>query len=260
MKKIRLIHWKADELMERVARLQDEGFAVEFTDLEQGQTLLRKMRQNPPHAVVIDLSRLPSQGRDLALHLRQSPATRSVPLIFVGGSASKVSQVKKSLPDAAYCRWKEIGEAVRRAMSNPPRDPVVPESVLAGYSGTPLPKKLGIKPGMTVALSGAPEGFRATLGSLPEDVALRRRMQGHCDLIVWFVDSASRFKGKLPKVAARDDFQRLWIAWPKKASGVKTDVTQTVVRESGLAQGLVDFKICAIDAVWSGLAFTRRKK
>lgn len=260
MKRIRLIHWKAEELPERVTRLQNEGFAVEFADLESGQALFRKMRQNPPHAIVIDLSRMPSAGRDLAFGLRQSPATRVVPLIFVDGEPSKKERVRKALPDAVYCEWDEIGKALRKAMVSPPEKPVVPESVLAGYSGTPLPKKLGIKAGMAVALSGGPKDFHRTLGQLPDDVTLRRRLQGRCDLIIFFVDSASRLRSRLPKIAQRDDFQRLWIAWPKKASGVKTDVTQAIVRELGLSLGLVDFKICAIDQVWSGLAFTHRKK
>ncbi|HSR70241.1 MAG TPA: hypothetical protein VLU25_20090 [Acidobacteriota bacterium] len=260
MKRIRLIHWKAEELPERVTRLQNQGFAVEFTDPEGGQALFRKLRQNPPNAVVIDLSRLPSAGRDVAFGLRQSPLTRGIPLIFVDGDPSKKEKVREALPDAFYCEWDEIGTTLRKAMANPPEKPVVPDSTLAGYSGTPLPKKLGIKAGMTVALSGAPEDFHNTLGQLPDDVTLRRRMQGHCDLIIFFVDSASRLRQRLPKIAQRQDFQRLWIAWPKKASGVKTDVTQAIVRELGLSLGLVDFKICAIDQVWSGLAFTHRKK
>jgi hypothetical protein len=129
----------------------------------------------------------------------------------------------------------------------------------AGYSGTPLVSKLGIKPGTTLALIGAPDGFDDTLGELPDGVTVRRRLQGRLDVIVAFYVERSALERRLP--ALRDALQPaggLWIAWPKRASGVATDVSETVVRELGLAAGLVDNKVCAIDAVWSGLRLVYR--
>jgi hypothetical protein len=129
----------------------------------------------------------------------------------------------------------------------------------AGYSGTPLVKKLGIKPGATLGLIGAPDDFDRTLGELPDDVAVRRRLQGRLDVIVAFYVERSALERRLP--ALRDALEPsggLWIAWPKRASGVTTDVSETVVRELGLAAGLVDNKVCAIDAVWSGLRLVYR--
>lgn len=128
---------------------------------------------------------------------------------------------------------------------------------MAGYSGTPLPRKLGIKPNAPVALIGAPEDFELTLDRLPEGASLHRDGRP-ADLSLWFVTSRSQLEGGIEAMSARAEGGGLWIAWPKKASGVSTDLSESVVRETGLAAGLVDFKICAIDRVWSGLRFSRR--
>jgi len=128
----------------------------------------------------------------------------------------------------------------------------------AGYSGTPLAKKLGIGPDSTVVLVGAPEGFERELKGLPADARVVRRMCRAPELIVWFVRSRAEVETRVALVA-RDMGAGLWIAWPKKASGVVTDLTDNVVRNAGLAHGLVDYKVCAINATWSGLKFARRK-
>jgi hypothetical protein len=129
----------------------------------------------------------------------------------------------------------------------------------AGYSGTPLPVKLGIKPGARVALIRAPDGFELALGQLPEDVAVRRAARGPLDVIVAFFIARSELERRLPVLrAGLQPAGGLWIAWPKRASGLATDVTEGVVRELGLAAGLVDNKVCAIDEVWSGLRLVYR--
>jgi hypothetical protein len=132
---------------------------------------------------------------------------------------------------------------------------------MAGYSGTPLAKKLGIREGHRVALVGAPEGFEAKLAPLPEGVRLSRRAQGRLDVVLFFsrseadlVDRFFRLKERLEPVGG------LWIAWPKKASGVATDLSFDAVQRVGLAAGLVDNKVCAVDETWSGLRFVYRLK
>lgn len=129
----------------------------------------------------------------------------------------------------------------------------------AGYSGTPLPKKLGIRENSVTALVRAPEGFERTLGALPPGVRLTRSGRGRRHLTVWFVRSTAELKRSITGMAAAAAQGGVWIAWPKQASGLMTDVNETVVREVGLAAGLVDHKICAIDATWSGLRFALRK-
>jgi hypothetical protein len=131
----------------------------------------------------------------------------------------------------------------------------------AGYSGTPLVQKLGIKAGMTVALLGAPDGFDDLLVGLPDDVAIRRRAQGRLDLAMTFQTERSVLEKRLPGVLdALDRNGSLWVAWPKKASKVPTDITEDTVREVVLPIGLVDVKVCAIDPTWSGLKIMWRRE
>ncbi len=130
---------------------------------------------------------------------------------------------------------------------------------MAAYAGTPLPKKLGIKQNSVVVLVGAPEGFRDTLGELPAGVVLRDGPSDAFDLTIWFAESRAQLNDEMDQMIVQAESAPLWIAWPKKASKVKTDLSQQVVREAGLAAGLVDYKICSINATWSGLLFTRRK-
>ncbi len=128
---------------------------------------------------------------------------------------------------------------------------------MAGYSGTPLPKKLGIKENHRLTLVGAPAGFERTLGKLPPGVRIVKK--GGFDVAVAFCTRVSQLEKNLVSLKARmDPAGGLWIAWPKKASGVTTDVTEGVVREQGLATQLVDNKICAVDDTWSGLRFVVR--
>jgi hypothetical protein len=127
---------------------------------------------------------------------------------------------------------------------------------MAGYSGTPLPKKLGIVAGSKVVLVDAPDDFEAQLTPLPAPVVLSRRVSGTTDVILFFASQRTqlerRFGALAQKLVANGG---LWVAWPKKASGVDTDLTENVVREIGLANKLVDNKVCAVDETWSGLRF-----
>ena len=129
---------------------------------------------------------------------------------------------------------------------------------MAGYSGTPLVKKLGIKPASTLVLLSAPGGFVGLLEGLPSDVRVLSDLSQDAGLTVWFVTASLSLDRRIARVA-RTMGGGLWIAWPKTTSGMKTDLTENAVRDAGLANGLVDFKVCAIDATWSGLRFARRK-
>ena len=131
----------------------------------------------------------------------------------------------------------------------------------AGYSGTPLPRKLGIKEGHRIAVIGAPSGYPEGLGALPPGVDITTSARGRSDVILAFFERraalARRFaalKRALPPAGG------LWIAWPKRSSGVPTDLTEDVVREIALAEGLVDNKVCAIDETWSGLRLVHRRE
>ena len=132
---------------------------------------------------------------------------------------------------------------------------------MAGYSSTPLPQKLGIKPGARLATLHAPKDFARALGKLPAGVAARElgRAKGPYEVLVGFFTAEAAFQRALPRLEqALDPYGSLWIAWPKRASGVKTDMTEDVVRKHALPRGLVDNKVCAIDDTWSGLRLVVR--
>lgn len=132
---------------------------------------------------------------------------------------------------------------------------------MAGYSSTPLAKKLGIKGGSRVALVNAPDDFEATLGELPDNVDLVKRINNSIDIILLFVTSERTLARDFARLAKKlVSNGMIWIAWPKKSSGVATDLTFANVQRIGLDAGLVDVKICAVDETWSGLKFVYRLK
>lgn len=125
--------------------------------------------------------------------------------------------------------------------------------------GSPLSVKLGIKQDGVVAFRGVPAEFGAALGELPAGVVIKRRVIAPLDVVVAFFTRRAELERRLERVAASIfPDGGLWIAWPKRASGVRTDITEDVVREIGLAAGLVDNKVCAIDGTWSGLRLVYR--
>jgi len=132
---------------------------------------------------------------------------------------------------------------------------------MAGYSTTPLPGKLGIKAGFRIGLIDAPANYHAMLGPLPPGVRFYQRLVAPLDLIHLFAASLADLNRSLPrakKALGKDGM--LWLSWPKKSSGVNTDLDGNVVRKTGLATGLVDIKVCAVSDTWSGLKFVYRKK
>ena len=129
---------------------------------------------------------------------------------------------------------------------------------MAGYSGKPLVEKLGIKPGAKIAIVNAPHGYERTLGKLPQ-VTIKSSVAGALDFVQFFTTEKRELERRFAALArGLKPAGMLWISWPKKASGRATDLTENVIREIGLAHGLVDVKVAAVDEVWSGLKFVRR--
>jgi hypothetical protein len=131
---------------------------------------------------------------------------------------------------------------------------------MAGYSGTPLVQKLGIKPGFRIFVASAPSDYRRLVGPLPERVTVLPRLSGTTDMVHVFATEAKALANKL--AAYRDAVApdgMIWVSWPKKTAKVSTDVTESVIRDMALPLGLVDIKVCAIDTTWSGLKFVIRR-
>lgn len=256
MAHLRLVHWNGPEGRERKLRLASLGHHADFDEVD-GPALMRVLRSSPPDAYLIDLSRLPSHGREVAMWLRSTKSTRHVPIVFVDGDPAKVAKLKQLLPDATYTSWSRLAPALAKALARPVADPVVPPSSI--YTGRPVVEKLGVTPGMRVCLLKAPPGFAQSLAPKPPGVTYTARANAECDLFVVFVRTRDELAAHLGKLAGDVARQTVWISWPKRASGLKTELNGNVVRESGLAAGWVDFKICSIDETWSGLAFKRRR-
>jgi len=256
MARVRLIHWNGPEGRERRLRLASLGHDVDFDDID-GPGLSRVLRGSIPDAYLIDLTRMPSHGREVAMWLRSTKSTRHVPIVFVDGDPEKVARLKQLLPDAVYTTWPRLKTAIPRAIARPARNPVIPPSVI--YTGRAVVDKLGIKAGMRVCAIAAPKGWGDALAPLPDAVRFTAKASAVCDLFIAFVRSRRELAAHLVGLARDIKRQTLWIAWPKKASGVKTDLDGNWVRQSGLQSGWVDYKICSIDDTWSGLAFKRRQ-
>ena len=256
MKTVRLVHWNEDEGLERQKQLEALGFETEFDDGD-GVFMMKLLQAGPPDAVVIDLSRLPSHGREVGHGVRTRKTIRHLAIVFVDGEPEKVKRIKALLPDAIYTTWGRIKTALPKAIAKPPKNPVVPDHNAAWGKSTA--EKLGAKPGFKIALLASPKGFADSLKPWPAKVAFTARPDAAADLFLCFARAERELQAHLLALRGVADRQTLWLVWPKKASGVKSDLDGNVVRTTGLAAGWVDFKVCSIDATWSGLAFKRRR-
>jgi hypothetical protein len=256
MPRVRVIHWKAAEAGPLIESLRAAGYQVyyeERPDYHLGQAI----RAEAPAAVVIDLSRLPSHGREIATYLRGSKSTRHVPIVFVNGAEEKVEFIREKLPDAVYTSTARVAQALRKAIAHAPADPVRPPQMMERYRARTAAEKLGIKSGDQVALFDAPRDYAAVIGALPEGASLVEQPRGRCPVTLWFVRDPAGYQEALPRMRGRAADGKLWILWRKgKAQG---GVTSPMIREMALAMGLVDYKVCAVNAVWSGLLFARKK-
>ncbi len=256
---VRLVCWKQDLACERARLVEEAGFHVDASPLDPGG-LIGHFRANLPAAVLIDLDRLPSHGREVAVALRNSKTTRHIPIVFAGGLEEKVERIRKELPDAQFTGWNAVARALKRALRSAPAEPVQPVAHMQRYTGSSLVKKLGFAPKMKAALLGAPEDFAERLGELPEGVEIQARLTSQTKLAIWFVRSRQELESETELIGARLPMgSSVWIVHPKQAGRYSVDFNQNDVRAAGLAAGLVDYKVCAVDADWSGLKFTQKK-
>ena len=257
MANVVLVHWNEQEAKERARALKALGYKAKIL-FDPEKYSLAEIREHPPELFLIDLSRLPSQGREIAGHFRRAKATRKAPILFLEGNAERVKTARKLIPDAEFATWGEIRAAIKRAIKNAPQNPAVP-STMASYSASALPKKLGIRDNCSIILINPPNRFERKLDPLPAYTKIVDHPKDANLAILFALSLDELARDFRPLAKDLPDKSALWIAWPKKASGVKTDLDGNIVREFGLDAGWVDYKVCAIDEAWSALCFARRK-
>ncbi len=249
-----VIHWDPVEAGPLCDRLRREGFEATAYPV-RGDKGFRRIAESPPEAIVIDLMRMPSYGRTMGALLRERKYTRTIPLVFVAGDPEKTERVREVLPDAIVADLLRLGPALRRAIQRPPSAPAVPNG-----AGIPLMRKLRIREGSVIGLLYAPEGFEAKLAPLPEGARVQDGL-GDADVLLVFVKSAAALGRELPSLAREiGKCRTLWICWPKKSGNVASNLTMPVVREMCQQVGLTDYKVCAVDEDWSGIAVGLRRK
>jgi len=257
--RIRLFHWNFTEAEAKTLILESLGYEVDYE--QYPPKALKQLRNSPPAAVIIDLSRLPSQGRDIAVNILHAKATRNIPIIFVEGDPQKVQQIKMHVPDAIYTHYDQIDEALKKAFTDPPKVKLIPKSIFEPYKHSSLAKKLGIKPNSRLVLVNSPNDFTKTLGELPQNVTIENNLSNKSDIVILFAAKQESLRSQVIEIINElPSGGKLWIAWRKQGTETATRVTQATVRKTGLALGLVDYKICRIDSEWTALLFTRRRR
>lgn len=258
MPRVRLLHWKAAEAAGLIELLKDAGYRVDYEERYR-PSLMREWRGAPPDAFVIDLTRLPSHGREIAVALRQSRATRHIPVVFCEGAEDKVAPIRALLPDANYCARSTLKSTLRKALKNRPEQPVVPKDMMERYAGRTAAQKLGIKAGSRVALIDAPAHGVQALGQLPERVELGEDGAGTAEVTLCFGHDAGLLAARLSELRARAGSTKLWVLWRKGGSSARGDLTENVVRAHALDLGLVDYKVCSVNEVWSAILFAPKR-
>jgi hypothetical protein len=257
---IRLICWNEELAKERARVLAAASFKKVDASRLNTSRMIGNLRDAAPGVILIDLDRLPSHGFAVAVAIRGSKSLRAIPLVFAGGPEEKLARIRREFPDAVFTNWDAVAVAIKKAAAAPPLNPVKPMSHMERYGNSYLVKKLGFKPNTTVACVAAPEDFEEQLVEIPEGVSLQTKMTAATDLAIWFVRSRRELDGVADYLGARlRNARSAWIVYPKQAGRYKVDFNLNDVRATALEAGLVDYRICSVDADWTGMLFTRKK-
>lgn len=260
MPRIRLIHWRKSEATSHVEALTLAGHKVEH-DEQFRPGLMKQWRESPPDAFVIDLSRLPSHGREIAVALRQSRATRSIPIVFCAGEPEKVAALRALLPDAAYCDLPKLPSTLRKALASPLNTPVRPTAMMDRYKSRTAAEKLGVKEGGSVAIINAPRDVERVLGTLPRDAKLLETETpvSEAQVHLCFIHRPDELDSLLSLFRSTARHSKLWMVWRKGGKAAAGDVTEALVRNHALDLGLVDYKVCSVSDVWTAMLFALKR-
>lgn len=258
---VRLICWNDELAQQHAIEITKLGYRVEASSLRGSSAFVSHFRDLNPAAVVVDLDRLPSHGREIGVALRSSKTTRHIPLVYVGGVEEKVARIRDELPDAAFTSWQRLSPVLKRAIASPPIAPVRPTPHMERWNAASLPKKLGIAANMRVALiGGAEDGLEEIIGELPEGASISPRIGTNTKLVLYAAHSLRELDAAINHAQTYlPEGVHFWIIHPKSTAKQHTDFNQNDVRSLALTSGFVDYKVCSVDVQWSGLKFARKK-
>lgn len=255
MPRVRVIHWKAAEAAPLIEVWRAAGFEVDYLEGD-GAAVCRAIRAHPPDACVIDLSRLPSHGKEVAVWLRGAKSTRNISIVFAGGDPLRVAALRELLPDATFCERGEVPSALKRLARH--ANPVAPPGMMERAREKSTAEKLGIRAGAAVASVEAPGDFPGLLGNLPDSVEFRE--DDVAPTTLWFVHDREGLLENLSRMRTLAGRTRLWLLWRKIAkTSSGSGITQNALREITKEVGLVDYKICSVNERWSAMLFARKK-
>ena len=256
---LRLVSWNPEAAAAHARELEKAGFNVIGGPAPTKQ-IGRHFASLNAAAVVFDCDKLPSHSRVVAVLLRTTKMTRTLPLVFAGGEAEKIARIRADMPDAGFTSWKNAAGAIQKYLARTPMNPIQPPAYMDQYTARSAVAKLGFKPGMKIAMLAAPDGFTEQLGDLPDGIDIVDRLTRAAQLALWFVRSRAELESEIDFLASRlPERCGLWIAHPKQSGRIRADFNQNDVRHRALAAGLVDYKVCAIDDTWSALKFALKK-
>ena len=236
MRTVRLFHWRANEAETLISMLREAGYHVLYRPSTQAPSV-REIKEAATCAIVIDLSRLPSHGRNVGAWVRGSKSIRHTPLIFVGGDPVKVAAIRKEMPDAGYVSPERMIAALNGAKR--PKNPIVPKQMMQSDPQRTTAQKLGIRDGMNVGLIDPPGDYMRVIGTLPAGVNLEEDSSA-CPMTLWFAHDPVEFATSLRSRRVLASKGPLWIVWQK---GRRDGLNGNFVRECALGVGLVDYKI-----------------
>jgi hypothetical protein len=259
---VRLICWNEELAQQHAKEIAKLGYRVDASSLRGSSALITHIRDVNPAIVAIDLDRMPSHGREVAIVLRGSKTTRHIPIVCAGGVEEKVARLRAELPDAVFTSWETIAAALKNAVVSTPAEPMQLTPHMQRWHDSPLTRKLGIAANMKVALiGGAEDGMEEIIGELPEGASLSTRIAAGTQMVLYVVHSLRELDGVVDHARAHlPDGASFWIIHPKTTAKLRSDFNQNDVRDLGLGRGFVDYKVCAVDTQWSGLKFARRKR
>jgi hypothetical protein len=257
MPTIKLLSWH-DDVKIKAASLKRRGLQIDAAPLIKISSVVGELARLSPSVLVLDLDKVPSRSREVVIAIRTSKAARHIPILFAGGVPDKIDRLRTEFPDIKFAPWPEAQHAIAALLQNPPATP--PKIPERDYSATSLSKKLGIREDMRIALLAAPDGFEEILGDLPPKTTLTPRITTVTNLALCFIRSLDDLAAtleiltlRLPRPASA------WIIYPKRSGRHRADFNENHVRDQALTAGLVDYKVCSVDADWSALKFAHRK-